>query len=46
MAVSDKPAGPYKHLKVILRGRGTGHWDELMACSSKIKKFGDKYYLY
>ena len=46
MAVSNKPAGPYKHLKVILTGRGPGHWDELMACNSKIKKFGDKYYLY
>lgn len=46
MAVSDQPAGPYQHLKVLLTGRGPGHWDELMACNSKIKKFGDKYYLY
>ena len=46
MAVSDKPAGPYTHLKVLLKGRGPGHWDELMAHNAKLKKFGDKYYLY
>jgi hypothetical protein len=46
MAVSDQPAGPYKHLTVLLKGRGPGHWDELMACNGKIKKFGAKYYLY
>jgi hypothetical protein len=46
MAVADQPAGPYKHLKFLLKGRGPGHWDELMACNSKIKKFGDKFYLY
>jgi hypothetical protein len=46
MAVGTKPDGPYKHLKVLLKGRGPGHWDELMACNSKIKKFGDKFYLY
>ena len=46
MAVSDRPEGPWKHLKVLLKGRGQGHWDELMACNSKIRKFGDKFYLY
>lgn len=46
MAVSEKPAGPYTHLKVLLKGQGSGHWDELMAHNAKIKKFGDQYYLY
>ncbi len=46
MAVADRPTGPYQHLKVLLKGRGPGHWDELMACNSKIKRFGDTYYLY
>lgn len=46
LAVSDNPVGPYKHLKLLLQGRGPGHWDELMAHNPKIKKFGDKYYLY
>ena len=46
IAVSEKLEGPYKHLKVLLKGRGEGHWDELMAHNPKLKRFGDKYYLY
>ena len=46
LAVSDQLEGPYHHLKVLLRGRGPGHWDELMAHNPKLKRFGDKYYLY
>lgn len=46
LAVSDKLEGPYQHLKVLLKGRGPGHWDELMAHNPKLKRFGDKYYLY
>ena len=46
LAVSDQAEGPYHHLKVLLKGRGPGYWDELMACNSKIKHFGGKYYLY
>jgi len=46
LAVSRRPEGPYHHLKVLLRGRGPGHWDELTAHNPKIKKFGGKYYLY
>lgn len=46
MAVGDKPEGPFKHLKVLLQGRGPCHWDELMAHNPKLYRFGDKYYLY
>ena len=46
IAVSDQVDGPYKHVKVLLQGRGSGHWDELMVCNPKLKKFNGKYYLY
>ena len=46
LAVADRPEGPYAHLDVLLRGRGPGHWDELMAHNPKLKRFGDRYYLY
>lgn len=46
LAIADQAEGPYKHLKVLLKGRGPGHWDELMAHNPKLKRFGDQYYLY
>lgn len=46
IAKSDKVEGPYKHEKVLLKGYGTGHWNELMAHNPKMKKFGDQWYLY
>ena len=46
LAVADQAGGPYAHLKVLLRGRGPGHWDEMMAHNPKLKRFDDKYYLY
>lgn len=46
LAVSGQPEGPYQHLKVLLKGRGPGHWDELTAHNPKIRKFGSKFYLY
>ncbi len=46
LAVADAPAGPYKRVGVLLRGRGPGYWDELMAHNPKLKRFGDRYYLY
>ena len=47
-AVADKPEGPYKYVKTALKGRGvkSGAWDAITAHNPKIKKFGDKYYLY
>ncbi|MBT5186490.1 MAG: hypothetical protein HOH19_08275 [Kordiimonadaceae bacterium] len=46
IAVSDQADGPYTHEKVLLTGRGEGHWDELMAYNPKVKYFEGKYYLY
>ena len=46
IAVADRPDGPYEHVEVLLRGRGPGHWDELMAHNPKLKRFEDRYYLY
>ena len=46
LAVADKPEGPYEHCQTLLRGRGPGHWDELMAHNPKLKRFNGEYYLY
>ena len=43
---NGKIDGKYSYVKTLLTGRGKGHWDELMAHNPKLKKFGDKYYLY
>lgn len=45
-AISDKPEGPYKHVEVVLKGRGKGHWDANTAHNPRIKYFNGKYYLY
>ncbi|EDM26788.1 hypothetical protein LNTAR_19115 [Lentisphaera araneosa HTCC2155] len=45
-AVSDSPAGPYKHKEVVLKGRGLGHWDAYTAHNPRIKFYDGKYYLY
>lgn len=45
-AVADSPYGPWTFVDVALSGRGQGHWDAITAHNPKIKKFGDKYYLY
>jgi hypothetical protein len=46
IAESDKLKGPYTHKKVLLKGRGPGYWDKLNAHNPKLKKYGEKYYLY
>jgi len=46
IAKSNKIEGPYKHVKVLLRGRGPSHWDELNVHNPKLKKYDGKYYLY
>jgi len=45
-AIADHPEGPYKHQKVVLKGRGFGHWDETTAHNPWIQKYNGKYYLY
>jgi hypothetical protein len=46
IAAAERPEGPYTHLKVLLRGRGKGAWDQLMAHNPRIRRFRDSYYLY
>ncbi len=46
LAVGASPTGPFRHLQILLRGRGPGHWDELMAHNPKLYRFGNRYYLY
>ena len=45
-ATSDSPAGPWTYLETVLTSQGKGHWDAITAHNPKIKKFGDRYYLY
>lgn len=46
-AVSDHAAGPYKFVKVILRGAADpARWDRFTVHNPQIKEFGGKYYLY
>lgn len=46
VAVSDHPAGPFKHLKVALPARGTQFWDGSATHNPAIIKYKGKYYLY
>ncbi len=45
-AVADNPQGPWEYKETVLQSRGKGHWDAITVHNPKIKKFGDKYYLY
>jgi len=45
-AVSNSPSGPWKYKQTVMQSRDKGHWDAITVHNPKIKKFGDKYYLY
>ena len=45
LAVSDDPAGPYRHLKVILPARGPRYWDGICTHNPAIYRHKNKYYL-
>lgn len=45
LAVSDKPAGPYKHLKVVLPSRGPSYWDGICTHNPVFLYRNGKYYL-
>ncbi len=45
-AVSDTPEGPYREVAVAMPPTGEGRGDWFTAHNSKIKKFGEEYYLY
>lgn len=46
VAVSEKPEGPFKHLKVALTPRGTNYWDGTATHNPYIVKHKKKYYLF
>ena len=45
LAVSEDPAGPYRHLKVLLPARGPRYWDGICTHNPAIYKHNNKYYL-
>jgi hypothetical protein len=46
VAVSEKPEGPYKHLKVALPARGLKYWDGSATHNPSLTFYKGKYYLY
>ncbi len=46
LAVSDKPGGPFKHVKVALPRRGSQYWDGSAAHNPALTYYKGKYYLY
>jgi predicted GH43/DUF377 family glycosyl hydrolase len=45
LAVSDEPAGPYRHVKVIFPARGPSFWDGICTHNPAIYQHKGKYYL-
>jgi len=45
LAKSDKPAGPYKHVKVVLPRRGAQYWDGITTHNPAAIVYKGKYYL-
>ncbi len=45
LAVSQNPAGPYRHVKVILPARGPGFWDGICTHNPVLLHHKQKYYL-
>jgi hypothetical protein len=46
LAVSEKPGGPYKHVKTILKARGNRYWDGACTHNPYAIAYKGKYYLY
>jgi len=45
LAVSEKPAGPYKHVKVVFPARGSSYWDGICTHNPVFLYHKGKYYL-
>jgi hypothetical protein len=46
-AVSEKLNGPYRFVKIILKGTGEeGRWDRFTMYNPQVRKFNGRYYLY
>jgi len=46
LAVSDRPGGPYKHIKTVLQSRGNQYWDGASMHNPYVILYKGKYYLY
>jgi alpha-L-fucosidase 2 len=46
LAKSDKPGGPYQHVKVIFKPRGSAYWDGVCTHNPAVVEHKGKYYLY
>lgn len=46
LAKSDKPEGPYKHVKVVLPRRGSQYWDGVTTHNPAAIVYKGKFYLY
>ncbi len=46
LAKADKPEGPYKHIKVVLKSRGSQYWDGVATHNPAAIEYKGKYYLY
>lgn len=45
-ATASSLDGPWQYEGVALAGRGAGHWDQLSVHNPRIRRFGDRFYLY
>lgn len=46
IARSDKPEGPYQHIKVVLPARGYQYWDGVCTHNPAVIFYKEKYYLF
>ena len=46
LAKSDKPEGPYRHVKVIFPARGNQYWDGVCTHNPAVIQYKGKYYLF
>lgn len=45
-AVASRVEGPYRYVETALECRGPDGWDSVTSHNPKIKKFGDRFYIY
>ena len=46
LAKADKPEGPYKHVKVVFKPRGSQYWDGVCTHNPAAIEYKGKYYLF
>ncbi|KAA9042225.1 hypothetical protein FW778_00450 [Ginsengibacter hankyongi] len=46
LAKSDKPEGPYRHVKVVFPARGNQYWDGVCTHNPAVIQYNGKYYLF